>query len=47
MRLLERHELVVEPVVLGIRHHRVVLDVVRDQRPVQLLAQLCRPLGWP
>ena len=31
VRLLERHELVVEPVVLGVGDHRVVEDVVRDR----------------
>ena len=37
---LERDELVVEHVVRRIRHDGVVLDVVRDQRAIQQLAQL-------
>ena len=40
MLRLERGELVVERVVRRVRHDGVVLDVVRDQRAVQQVAQL-------
>ena len=40
MLLLERDELVVERVVRRVLHDRRVLDVVRDERAVEDLAQL-------